>query len=320
LIGTTHRRDLFESRRLQYSHRRPGNPTENGPLLMSPETDENAYPVIGEGASAIVSRLPGNRVLKLFRPNLAPILLERELCFAQVAHDHGIPTPKPLGRQSHRGCDGLVFEYFEGQNLDVYTLPRIWAHRRLTEQIADIHAAIHRVDLAEADQQRHEDRSQKALYRQLIGYSELLSDDARALSLTALESAPDGTSLCHGDMSPLNVMTDGTTYVTIDWSLASIGDPVGDFAFTWIAVHDLAQMLPLNRTIKWALRRASRWYLARYRAVCSGRPSEAELEAWLLPAAAARLGAVEKAGGGDEAAQALRDLVERYARARLPAV
>ena len=58
--------------------------------------------MIGEGASAIVSRLSGNRVLKLFRPNLAPILLEREFYFAQIAHDQGIPTPKPIGRQSHQ--------------------------------------------------------------------------------------------------------------------------------------------------------------------------------------------------------------------------
>jgi aminoglycoside phosphotransferase (APT) family kinase protein len=280
---------------------------------MSIETHESAYPIIGEGASAVVSRLPGNRVLKLFRPNLASILLERELYFAQIAHAEGIPTPKPIGRQSNQGCDGLVFEYFEGQNLDAYTLPRIWAHRRLTWELADLHAAIHRIDLSGAVQQGHEDGSQKALYRQLIGYSELLSDDTRAQSLAALEGTPDKTSLCHGDMSPLNVMTDGATFLTIDWSLASIGDPVGDVAFTWVGLQ-LAQVMPLNRVIKWALRRASRWYLARYRAVCAGRPSGAELEAWLLPAAAARLGAVEKGGATADAAQTLRDQVERYAR------
>ena len=88
------------------------------------------YRVIGQGASATVLKLGNDRVLKLFAPDLAPILLEREQHFTQLAHDHGIPTPRPLGAMTHEGRDGIVFEYFEGQNLDTYTRPRVWAHRR----------------------------------------------------------------------------------------------------------------------------------------------------------------------------------------------
>jgi hypothetical protein len=167
-----------------------GNSNLDQQSVAAVETDSCEYPVIGEGASATVFKIAEDRVLKLFRTDLTPILLERELYFAQLAHDHGIPTPRPLGTQYYNGREGIVFEYFNGQNLDAYTLPRIWAHRRLTELMADTHAAIHRVEPRASDSASREARSQKALYRQLIGYSKLLSAEVREQSLAALDAAP----------------------------------------------------------------------------------------------------------------------------------
>ncbi|HKM21600.1 MAG TPA: aminoglycoside phosphotransferase family protein [Lachnospiraceae bacterium] len=55
--------------------------------------------------------------------------------------------------------------------------------------------------------------------------------------LSILEELEDGTSLCHNDFHPLNVMSDHGKYTIIDWDSALIGDAAGDVAHSYVVNH-----------------------------------------------------------------------------------
>lgn len=270
---------------------------------------------IGEGASATVYRLDAARVFKGFKPHLAQILIDRELALAGLAHEAGVPTPRPHGRHTHDGVEGIVFDHQAGINLDEHTLPRPWRYGRAPRQMAKLHAAIHAADVAGAAGRLPAPWRQRDFLRTLIGYADSLPRSLRAECLARLEALPDGEALCHGDMSPSNVMIHDGRCVAIDWSLASIGDPVGDVAFTWVGIHDLSQLVDLPGIVKAILRRSSRRYLSHYRE-CSRVFDQGRFERWLAPAAAARLGALEKAGDETGTRAALSLLIESYCSGR----
>lgn len=82
-------------------------------------------------------------------------------------------------------------------------------------------------------------------------------------------------------------------------------------AFTWVGIRDLSQLGDLSSVVKAILRQGSRWYLKRYR---DRSPEGAGFvfRQWLAPAAAARLGALEKVGEPDSILEPLVSLVEVY--------
>lgn len=265
--------------------------------------------LVGTGASAQVVRISKEHVLKIFKPHLAPILAEREFAFASFAYDSGIPSPRPIELQQLDFTQAILYEFVPGINLDAHTLPRPWRYRSATYQMADLHAAIHRIDSAIpnlADSYR-----QKEFFGTLIGYSDRLPEHLRRQCLDILENVKQGNALCHGDMYPSNLMIHNGQCLAIDWSMATIGDPAGDVAITWVGISDLSQLGELSAIVKAILRRSSRWYLDRYRDH-SRQGCDFKFKHWLAPAAAARLGALEKAGAPESTLESLVSLVEMY--------
>ena len=116
-----------------------------------------------------------------------------------------------------------------------------------------------------------------------------LPDDRKAVALDVLQGLPDGDAVCHGDFHPDNVIMSPRGPVVLDWMNAMQGDPLGDVARTSLMLTRAAipPTMPA-KTLMAALRGyLHRVYLSHYQAL---RPfSPEDLEAWLLPVAAARL-------------------------------
>ncbi len=239
------------------------------------------------------------------------ILAAREFAFARHAYDLGIPSPKPIERQQLDATEAILYEFRAGSNLDAHTFPRPWRCCKATYQMAELHAAIHAVESELFIRNLPESYRQRTFFRILIGYSERLPEPLKQHCLATLDELDDGSSFCFGDMSPRNLMIHKGECFAIDWSLATIGEPAGDVAFTCVGIHDLSQLGDLSSVIKAILRQGSRWYLKRYR---DRSPEGAGfvLRRWLAPAAAARLGALEKVGEPDSILEPLASLVEVY--------
>lgn len=75
----------------------------------------------------------------------------------------------------------------------------------------------------------------RSLYRAYMRLTPSLPDQVRENMLTLIDQLPDGDSLCHNDYHARNVMYDGKDYTVIDWDSATIGDPAGDVAHTYLA-------------------------------------------------------------------------------------
>ncbi len=112
-----------------------------------------------------------------------------------------------------------------------------------------------------------------------------------AAALTALNQLPDGGQLCHGDYHPDNVLMSPTGPIILDWSEATCGNPLADVANTSL-IFRLGAPPPggMSRLLIGPARAVAdatymRGYLKRAPAL------RAELAAWHLPIAVARLGA-----------------------------
>ena len=250
---------------------------------------------LAEGASARILDAGDGTILKVYRGDLGTLLQKREFHYATLAHAGGLPTPKPLERLDVDGAPALRFEHFEGTGLDSWTLPRFWNWRRASRTLAELHARMHVLAAEESYDILHPTQDQ--LYRFLISECAALDDATRAACLAPLEDPSRRRRLCHGDFSPANVMTDGRTHTIVDWSLASTGDPILDVAFTWVGIRELPERLDLSPTLRRVLRYGSEIYLQTYLAMAERAPTREQIVELLPTAAAARLGALERADG-----------------------
>jgi aminoglycoside phosphotransferase (APT) family kinase protein len=105
---------------------------------------------------------------------------------------------------------------------------------------------------------------------------------------TALRFLPQGSSLCHGDFHPGNVLLGPAGPVIIDWADAGVGHPGADVARTAVIMAAAAAAKPQQPRLQ---RLLTRWllhlYEARYFRHYPG--GTLEHESWVPVMAAARL-------------------------------
>ena len=147
------------------------------------------------------------------------------------ARKHGVPVPEVFDAQ---GPD-LLLERVDGPTMADSLARRPWALASYAQQLADVHAAVHR---------------------------------APGLDWLAHPFGP-GESLLHLDLHPQNVLVQGDTAVVIDWPNAATGPAEADLADTWLVVS--AARLPRGRVIR-GLAAAVQSRFARHFLVAAGAP------------------------------------------------
>ena len=116
-----------------------------------------------------------------------------------------------------------------------------------------------------------------------------LDEDVRLRALRRLERLKDGTSLCHGDFHPDNVVMTGRGPVIIDWATAATGPPEADVARTIMLLESGEPIASGLERLAIAVGR--RVFLALYlRAYFkSSSLTRREVDPWMLPIAVALL-------------------------------
>jgi aminoglycoside phosphotransferase (APT) family kinase protein len=240
-------------------------------------------PRIASGIMSEVFAYGPGRVVKRYRGGCTFAQARREAEAAGVAHSAGVRTPVALEVVTINNHPGIVFERVDGPAmLDALMIPRYGGAHALAVQLADLHATVHAARASDLPPLR--DR-----LRERIAQAFGLADDARSAALAALGRLPDGSSLCHGDFQPGNVVMSPEGPTVIDWFDATLGDPAADVARTLLIIRTAALPLRLDGDRGFASLRAAFGlaYLARTEQT---RPDVgARVDAWLLPVAAARL-------------------------------
>lgn len=183
------------------------------------------------------------------------------------------------------GRIGIVFERIEGVSLFEQTQARPWKLFSVIRLVAELHAEIHRFTAPGGLPTLHQRITARI-------ESSKASAQAKQAALDRLATLPQGSTLCHGDFHPGNVLMSPRGPVVIDWSSASRGSPIGDVACTsrllraaslppWAAWYSHLMLRCLRSRMH---RSYLKWYFRR-------RPgSRKEVETWQMPLSTAMLG------------------------------
>lgn len=240
---------------------------------------------IGLGRTAEVFAFGDDGVIKLLRPGFPESLGESEAEIAARVAGAGVSAPLFRGTLRIERQFGLIYERLAGPSMLDRLARRPWEIDRLARRFAELHGAMHDVSGSGLPDQKAD------LRRAIDRVPAYLPDGARGAALARLNALPGGTSVCHGDMHPGNVLlTDGGA-VVIDWLTASCGSPEADVARTLFLLWDsgLPGYMPRAQQSLMALarRRFGSVYLRRYRRLRA--LDSAQVAAWRFPIVAARL-------------------------------
>jgi uncharacterized protein (TIGR02172 family) len=248
---------------------------------------------IAQGATAEVFTWGEGKVLKLYRPGYPADEAEREARRTRAVAATGLRIPAVIELVMLEARSGVVFERVEGTTMLEVVLAQPDQCGRIAEEMAKLHASMHACEASSLPLQR------EAL-QQKIRSAHLLTDEAKDRALMALDRLPDGQALCHGDFHPSNVLMTERGPVIIDWVDATQGHPLADVTRTRLLLlhSSLPDSLSEAQRRRIAALRLQFWdaYRRQY-ALCRSYHPE-ELDAWMLPVAAARL---SEAVSGEEA-------------------
>jgi aminoglycoside phosphotransferase (APT) family kinase protein len=181
-------------------------------------------PLIGQGREAETFAWDEGRVLRLMRDRGAGEWAELQLAAMRAAWESGVPVPEPGERVTVRGRPGIVMERATGPDLLTLMGSQPWKVFWVARTLGRVHAQMHEV-VAPASLP-----PLRLSLRERIGRAEPLTAKLRRFALEVLDGLPDGDRLCHGDFHPGNLLLSARGPLAIDWTLATRGDPTGDFA------------------------------------------------------------------------------------------
>ena len=257
--------------------------------------------LIGQGNTAEIYRLEGQKILKLYRLGLPSVVIEREYqngLMIQDILDH-VPRTYEIVKVQERS--GIVFEEIHGKDLLKVMLSSPWKINAYSRKLAHYHLEIQK-PVSDALW------SVKEKLRNDLEGVETLSDEYREVILRQIDALPDGVTLCHFDFHPGNIMISEQKAIVLDWMTACRGDACADVARTGILLkygEVLNAPWLVKRLISLFQRHIYKIYIEEYLSI-SGKSME-QIEQWELPVIAARL----REWISDHERQVLLDLVSQ---------
>jgi tRNA A-37 threonylcarbamoyl transferase component Bud32 len=238
--------------------------------------------LIARGRTAEIFEWGTDRVLKLYLDWCPARLAEYEAMATQAAYKAGLPVPEVDSTIVLENRHGVIMERIDGPTMMDIMPTRL---RRLTyyaHMLADLQARIHSCHIPELVPQR---------FRLDLTIREVtvLPETVKKVVLNTLADLPDGDTVCHHDLHPMNVIISRRGPVIIDWEPATKGDPLSDVARTWLLLNYSNKTLPFpfNSVVKFVRILFQSEYLKHYSKL---RPiSPQVLEQWKIPIVAARL-------------------------------
>jgi tRNA A-37 threonylcarbamoyl transferase component Bud32 len=241
---------------------------------------ENAT-LLARGATADVYAWGEGRVLKLFTERIP--WHANEVVATRAAHEARLPVPEVMDGLIEVGQrEGIVFEQVDGPTMTDYLQDHPDRVEDYARQAAELQARIHAIEVADLP-------PLVEILRLTIAQADPLEGETRRAVLDLLGRLPGGESLCHNDFHPHNIIVSGRGLVVIDWAIGTRGNPLADYARTWLVsrmwLDGLEMGAPEQVRLLW--QRFWRAYLQRYGEL---RPFSPEaLLPWQVVVAAASL-------------------------------
>lgn len=240
--------------------------------------------LIGMGRTAEVYEWGDDKALKLYFQWYNDEWIKDEEEIGRVLCEKGVPCPRIFGVVEEEGRKGIIYEKLSGLSILKAIEAKPWKCLWYGRKMAEIHSNVHSF---------HTDKlpEQKAALEWSVNESRELLGDSTEKVIEYLQKLPTGTSVCHGDFHPDNIMMFNGSYKTIDWTNSSYGNPLADVARTLLMFQStyippgVSKIMVLgSKIIRKMLYNA---YLKEYMKIT--KANFEDIDKWILPIAAARL-------------------------------
>ena len=206
-------------------------------------------------------------------------LVQQEGMVTNAAQAAGLPVARSYEVVEIGDKWGIVFENVDGRSLLQYVSRKPWKSLLAAHILAELHARIHNCPATVTLP------SQREQIKGWINCAVEVPDTDRIQALQQLYELPTGTSLCHGDFHPDNILLHAQGPVIIDWITGSSGNPLADVAWT-VLLLDTAILPPdTPRAHRWLLNCLRHYvtaaYLKRYLQLRPG--TQGDIEIWKRP-------------------------------------
>jgi aminoglycoside phosphotransferase (APT) family kinase protein len=160
-------------------------------------------------------------VVKVLRPEIPAHWAAVEADIVARVHAAGLPVPDTEGVTEVQGRTGIVLERVEGQSMWERMKSNPYEIADLVRVMVELQVRLHETEVPGLPD----------LVRRLgskIDEAVQISADERSRAQQMLVGLPAGTSLCHGDFHPANVVLTAAGPVILDWFDAASGHAVAD--------------------------------------------------------------------------------------------
>ena len=227
-------------------------------------------------------------LLKLYNGWVSDELIFHEFNTTYAAFEKGLPCARPLKIIEKGFRKGILFEFIKGPTLASLLIKRPWSIKKYGKQMALLHKKVHihkNID--------HLDKQTFTL-KNNIGKSLAILEPYQSKIDEYLECLLiEENILCHGDLTPYNILVASKGLVLIDWADAFAGNPVSDVARSNLRINTPSffelNRIPnaLKKIVKKGVTVFNQIYVNEY---FKDRPDFRQmLSAWQIPLAAERL-------------------------------
>ncbi|HOA07043.1 MAG TPA: aminoglycoside phosphotransferase family protein [Spirochaetota bacterium] len=240
--------------------------------------------IIGRGMTAEVYEWDDSKVLKLYYEGFSEDIIKFEANIGKQIFEAGISSPEVYGIVEVEGRLGIVFQRIHGQSMLKLIEKKPWKLAYYSRCMARMHAEMHLRSAGGLPDQKDN------LVASIAESSNLLAGKENVI-INYLNNLSNGTSVCHGDFHPDNIIVADGELTAIDWINVSSGNPFADVARTCLMIGSPA-MPPGSSMLsviisKLAKKLICSFYLKEY-IKCTKSRYEV-IDEWFLPVAAARL-------------------------------
>lgn len=236
-----------------------------------------------------------SRVIKLFNKGVPEDTVDYEYKICLTAKQYGCICPDIYEKAEINGRFGLVFERIIGTTVNRLLKKPFSSAKQIAMHTASAHAQINKVAFGSSGHPFDENsiilKRQYDYFRSKILKAEGLTEEERKNILEYLHRLPDALRLCHGNLHTSNFIVSKSKHYVVNWENAYIGHPASDVARTVLMLqvpydHDDIPSI-LKPLFSMVLQSYASSYMKMYTSMT--QISKKDIEAWMLPVAAARL-------------------------------
>jgi len=236
------------------------------------------------GRTAEVYEWRDGQVLKLFYDWCPADWAKHEASIAGIVNAKWVDAPKFIETATIDGRNGIIFERVNGISMLSLMSKDPLQIRKQARLFAELQSEI--------NSSTGEDLPAMRPYLESsIAQGASLCEEMKSQLLSRLADLRDGTSLCHMDFHPDQVLICARGPVVLDWITALQGNRMADIARSMVLLQ-FAQALHLNWMAHSAVNLFRRIFTRAYLKRCMELHhdiSDAEINKWMVVVAAARL-------------------------------